>query len=246
MISRSGLHVDVDGEGPDLLLLHGGAGAASDLVALRARLAVGRRVIAPDQRCHGRSPDLGQLTYAAMAADTAALLDELGVRAADVVGWSDGGVIGLYLGRDRPDLVGRLVPISANVSWAPPAPAAMDESAFVWLATATADDFALPDGRDELPGAAEAWPAIVERLKAMWRGDPGITLAELARTTTPVLFVAGDRDLVRTEHTVAMFEATPNAQLAIIPGADHRVPQTHAAEVAAIVEQFLGRASPAD
>jgi pimeloyl-ACP methyl ester carboxylesterase len=245
MISRSGLHVDISGEGPDLLMLHGGAGAASDLAALRERLAEGRRVIAPDQRCHGRSRDLGELTYAAMAADTADLLDELSVATADVVGWSDGGVIGLYLARDRADLVGRLVPISANVSWAAPAPAAMDESAFAWQATATAEDITLPDGRYELAGAAEAWPAIVERLKAMWRGDPGITLADLARLTRPVLFVAGDRDLVRTEHTVAMFEATPDAQLAIVPGADHGVPQSHAAEVAAIVEMFLGRAGPA-
>ena len=242
MISRSGLHVDINGKGPDLVLLHGGAGSHRDFDALRSLIREGRRVIAPDQRCHGRSPDLGELTYAAMAADTAELLDDLGVRGADVVGWSDGGLIGLFLARDRPDLVGRLVPISANVSWAPPAPAAMDDSAFAWLATATAADFTLPDGRDELPGAAEAWPAIVERLKAMWRGDPGITLADLARLRTPVLFVAGDRDLVRTEHTVAMFEATPGAQLAIVPGADHRVPQKRAAEVAAIIDAFLERA----
>ena len=107
---------------------------------------------------------------------------------------------------------------------------------------ALSGSFTLPDGRDELPGAAEAWPAIVERLKAMWRGDPGITLADLARLRTPVLFVAGDRDLVRTEHTVAMFEATPGAQLAIVPKADHRVPQKRAAEVAAIIDAFLERA----
>jgi pimeloyl-ACP methyl ester carboxylesterase len=238
---HSPLHVLIEGSGPDLLLLHGGAGSLHDLDALRLLLGKGRRVIAPDQRCHGRSPDIGELSYSAMAADTAALLDELGVTEANVVGWSDGGVIGLFLARDRPDLVGRLVPISANVSWAPPAPAAMDASAFAWQATATADDITLPEGREELDGAAEAWPSIVERLKTMWRGDPGITLADLSRLIRPVLYVAGDRDLVRTEHTVAMFEATPDAQLAIVPGADHRVPQARAAEVAAIVGAFLDR-----
>jgi pimeloyl-ACP methyl ester carboxylesterase len=74
----------------------------------------------------------------------------------------------------------------------------------------------------------------------MWQADPGITLADLATIDRPVLYVAGDRDLVRTEHTVAMFEATPDAWLAIVAGATHSVPQTHAAEVAGVIERFFG------
>src|SRR5690348_4857852 len=95
------LHYVVEGAGPDLVLLHGGGGGIGDLDLLRARLAPGRRVISPDQRGHGRSPDPGSISYAEMAADTAALLDSLGARDADVVGWSDGGVLGLLLARDR-------------------------------------------------------------------------------------------------------------------------------------------------
>jgi pimeloyl-ACP methyl ester carboxylesterase len=243
---RSPLHVEIDGEGPALVLLHGGGGGASDLADLRDRLRAGRRIIAPDQRAHGRSPDLGDLSYAAMAADTAALLDELGVHAADVVGWSDGGIIGLFVARDRPDLVGRLVAISANVSWAPPAPAAMREASFEWLRAATAADVTMPAGREELPGAVDAWPTIVEKLRAMWQGDPGITLADLARIDAPVLYLAGDHDVVRNEHTLAMFEATPNAQLAIVPDADHWVAQRPISIVVPIIERFLaGAAQPA-
>ncbi|MEA2520220.1 MAG: hypothetical protein QOF49_2300 [Chloroflexota bacterium] len=243
MTRRSPLNVEITGDGRDLVLLHGGAGGIADLSALRTLLQPGRRIVAPDQRAHGRSPDLGELTYAAMAADTAALLDELGVVGADIVGWSDGGVIALYLTRDRPDLVARAVAISANVSWADPAPAAMEPPAFDWLRNATAADIAAPPGRDELSDGVEGWPLIVDKLKAMWAGDPGITLADLAGVTRPILYLAGDRDLVRTEHTVAMFEATPDAQLAIVPGADHRVPQTRPNEVAAIVSAFLAAAA---
>ncbi len=236
---RSPLNVEVSGKGRDLVLLHGGAGGISDLADLRALLQAGRRIIAPDQRAHGRSPDLGELTYAAMAADTATLLDDMGVRNADVVGWSDGGVVALFLTRDRPDLVRRAAPISANVSWAPPAPAAMADASLEWLRNATAADITAPPGRDELPGGTDGWSSVVEKLKAMWQADPGINLRDLAGLTRPILYLAGDRDLVRTEHTVAMFEATPDAQLAIVPGADHRVPQSRPAEVAAIVSAFL-------
>lgn len=240
-MTRSPLHVAISGEGSDLVLLHGGGGGAADLAPLRDLLSAGRRIVAPDQRAHGRSPDLGELSYAAMAADTAELLDELGIRAADFVGWSDGGILGLLLARDRPDLVGRVVSVSGNVSSAPPAPAAIDPAALEWLRAAGPEQFTMPRGRDTLPGAADAWPGVVERLKALWQADPGISLAELATLTRPVLFVAGDRDVVRTEHTVAMFDATPGAWLSVIPGADHSVPLTHAGEVAAVVERFFAQ-----
>jgi pimeloyl-ACP methyl ester carboxylesterase len=238
-VSPSPLNVETTGAGRDLVLLHGGAGGIEDLSALRDRLQAGRRIIAPDQRAHGRSPDLGELTYAAMASDTAALLDGLRVRNADFVGWSDGGLIALMVARDRPDLVRRAAAISANVSSAPPAPAAMEASSLDWARTATADEVELPAGRAELPGAAAAWPGIVKRLTAMWLADPGIDLRDLSRLTRRVLILAGDRDLVRTEHSVAMFKAIPDAELAIVPGATHRLPQTHAAAVAAIVVGFL-------
>jgi pimeloyl-ACP methyl ester carboxylesterase len=55
-----------------------------------------------------------------------------------------------------------------------------------------------------------------------------------------VLYLAADGDIVPTEHTLAMQRATPGAQLAIIPDANHRLPQQRAPEVAAIVERFLG------
>ena len=239
MIRRSPLHVKISGTGPDFVLLHGGAGGAADLAALHDLLQPGRRIIAPDQRAHGRSPDIGELTYAAMAGDTAALLDELGVRGADVVGWSDGGILALLLARDRPELIGRAVPISANVSSAPPAPAAMPREALDWVRDHGDESMTLPAGREELPGASEAWPAVVRRLQAMWLGDPGISLTDLTGLSTPILYLAGDRDVVRAEHTLAMFQATPAAQLGIVPGATHLLPQTHAGAVAALIERFL-------
>ncbi len=224
---RSPLDVQVAGDGPDLVLLHGGAGSRDELDDLRALLGPGRRVIAPDQRAHGRSPDLGELSYPLMAADTAAVLDELGARRADVIGFSDGGIVALLL-------------IGANVSWEPPAPPIYTDAYRARLAAVTSTELPLPDARRTLPTAEAGWPAIVDKLRAMWLGEPGIRLADLANVRVPVLYVVGDGD-TRVEHTVAMYRATPNAQLAVIPGAGHDVPISRPSDVAAIVGPFLER-----
>jgi pimeloyl-ACP methyl ester carboxylesterase len=241
--SRSPLDVDVAGNGPDLVLLHGGAGSREDLDGLRGLIGEGRRVIAPDQRAHGRSPDLGELSYPLMASDTAALLDELGVRGADLVGFSDGGIVALLIARDRPDLVGRVVAAGANVSWTPPAPPIYTDAYQARLTAATTVELPLPAVRRALPDADSRWPAIVEKLKAMWLGEPGITMADLATVSVPVLYLVGDGD-TRVEHTVAMFRATPGSHFAVVPGAGHDVPVSRPATVAAIVRPFLADSRP--
>lgn len=219
--------VVVDGAGPDLVLLHGGGDGPDGMEALQRMLAPGRRIIAPEQRGHGRTPDAGDLRYAAMADDTCTLLDALSVASADLVGWSDGGVLALMVARDRPDLVRRVVAIGANVaidSKPPPlAPAALAEMR-------SADPAEVP-----MPMAVETR----RRLFAMWLAGPELTLEDLSAIQVPVLFISADRDVITLDHTVAMFRALPQAQLAVIPKAEHDVPRTMPDVVAGLIETFL-------
>jgi pimeloyl-ACP methyl ester carboxylesterase len=237
---HSPLNVRIEGSGRDLVMLHGGGGGIDDLAELRGLLASDRRVISPDQRGHGRSPGGPEISYAAQARETAELLDELDVKAADIVGWSDGGIVGLLLARDRPDLVHRLVAISANAALESKPPA-LTERSREFLGAMKGDDLEMPAGRETLPGSADEWPATAAQMVAMWRAGPDLAIADLSQIKAPVLYLAADADIVPTEHTVAMQQATPGAQLAILPDANHRLPQQRAAEVVAIVERFLGR-----
>ena len=225
------MYVEVEGDGPDLVLLHGGGGTVDDLAGLRSALRPGRRLMLPEQRAHGRTPDVGVLTYAQMAADTAALLEGMGARDADLVGWSDGGIIALMIARDRPELVGHVVAIGANVD-SVGAPDPMSEQSTAWFANATPADLDF-----DMSVEAKA------KLLAMWRSGPEITVADLAHVSPPVLIISGDRDLVTLEHTLATFHALPNAQLAVIPDADHHVPHARPDAVAGLVEQFLDGAA---
>ncbi|HZP65784.1 MAG TPA: alpha/beta hydrolase, partial [Rudaea sp.] len=105
------------GDGPPIVLLHaGGDSIASTFGAQLAPFSAHHRVIALEQVGHGHTPDLhGPLTYAGMMKDTAALLEQLQIRSAGVVGLSDGAILALMLAARRPELVGSLVASGANV-----------------------------------------------------------------------------------------------------------------------------------
>ena len=50
-----------------------------------------------------------------------------------------------------------------------------------------------------------------------------MSLEDLRAIVVPVLIVSGDDDVAQLTHTVSMYEAIPEAQLAVIPGASHGV-----------------------
>ena len=221
------LHHRVDGDGPDLVLLHGGGGTTEELADLRDRLAPSHRVISPDQRGHGRSPWADPFTYPAMAADTAALLERLGVRGADLVGWSDGAIVALLVARERPDLVRRVVAIGADVDTGPGEPSHLTPEAAAEQLALTPEQLGLD-------------PRLATALVRLWTTAHGIAVEDLGRIAAPILFIAGDRDLITLDHTDAMFRAARHAQLAIVPDADHDVPVAQADLIAPLIDRFLG------
>src|SRR5262249_17832363 len=91
------LYYETFGAGPPVLVLHGGGGGGTSMRRQIMALAADHLVIAPDSRGHGRSSDVAVLHYDDMERDMVRLLDRLGVARADVVGWSDGGIVGLTL-----------------------------------------------------------------------------------------------------------------------------------------------------
>jgi pimeloyl-ACP methyl ester carboxylesterase len=103
------------GSGTPVLVLHGGTGSLEDMHKQIRALAATRFVVAVDSRGHGRSTDSdAPLSYALMANDMLKLLDQMNIRQTDIVGWSDGGIIGLDLAMHHPERVARLVAIGAN------------------------------------------------------------------------------------------------------------------------------------
>jgi pimeloyl-ACP methyl ester carboxylesterase len=108
------MYYEVHGEGPPLLLLHGGSGSIPErwIPLFTPQF----RVIAPEQMGHGRTADLidRPFHYHDMAEDTVELMRQLGIESAVVVGYSDGGIIGLDMSIHNPERVTKLAVTGAN------------------------------------------------------------------------------------------------------------------------------------
>ncbi|MEO8457542.1 MAG: alpha/beta hydrolase [Chloroflexota bacterium] len=245
-----GKHVNVNGQnvyyeeygqGDPLLLLHGGFGTGDSLLPIGQELAKHFRVIAPDRSSHGHTADKdGPLTYDSMTDETIGVIEALGLGKVSLFGYSDGAIICLLLALKRPDLIKKMVPLSANFHYngLEPAMAGMmgsftPEMAKMMLgeAVATYEKYT-PDGPDH-------FPVVFEKTKAMFMTQPTLTVEDLAKITTPTLVLAGDHDLMTIEHTTALYKAIPGAQLAIIPNATHELAFSHAPDVSREALRFL-------
>jgi len=100
-----------------LVVLHGGLGSGEMFGPILPALTEGRQVIAPDLQGHGRTADIDRpLSTRRMADDIAALLGHLGITQADVLGYSLGGGVALFLAANHPELVHKLILVSANAT----------------------------------------------------------------------------------------------------------------------------------
>ena len=228
-------YYEVHGAGAPVLLLHGGFCSIETLTAQIEHLAPSYEVHAPERPGQGRTPDrVGPITFDDMVRDTLGYLDAREIPAAHVIGFSDGAITGLLLARDHADRVLSLVAISGNLD--PDAfvgdDAAEHESGLDPNRFSKAYDRLSPDG----PGHREV---VLEKLVTMWRSEPQIAPASLSAVGAPTLVLAGQHDSIRTDHTLAIADAIPGAQVAIVPGAGHTVMVARPAVVNLLISEFL-------
>ncbi|MBX3028658.1 MAG: alpha/beta fold hydrolase [Chloroflexi bacterium] len=226
------MYYEVHGTGEPLVLLHGAlVGIDLSWGQLMPMLAETRQVIAVEQQGHWRTPDIDRpLSYAQMADDTAALLGQLGVEQADILGYSMGGTIALELAIRHPDAVRRLVVVSAG--FAPEGTYPIVVADIERLRPEDLIGSGLPESYAEVAPDPDGWSGLVERIKELERTWEGIPAEQVAGIEAPTLVVIGDSDAVTPEHAVQLFrllgggvsgdnEPTVPDRFAILPGLSH-------------------------
>ncbi len=232
------------GAGSPLVLLHGGVVGGECWAAQVPALAPRFRVLVPDRRGHGHTPDVaGPYTYGAMAEETIAFLEQVVDGPADLVGWSDGGNVALHVVRARPDLVRKVVVMGANFHHSGLHP---DYRTLALTGPCRPDLDPIHEPLDgPSPDGADHWPVISAKLLALWSTGPTLTVEDLGGIVRPVLVLVGDDDCITYEHTATLLEALPQGQLAVVPGTSHLLPVEKPDLVNWLILDFLTDGRPA-
>jgi len=198
---------EIHGRGEPLLLLHGGLFSTQLFGPVLAMLAESRRVIGVDLHGHGRTA-LGtrKINPVDIGRDLGTLVQKLGLRQVDVMGYSFGGFAGLQLAAQHPALVRRLVIVSAPYARSGFFPEMLPQQAAVGAAMA--------DGMKETPiytsyaaiaPRPQDFPRLLDAMGEFMR-QPYDWSAAVKGLAMPVMLVFGDSDMIRPEHIVSFYQ----------------------------------------
>ncbi|MGY3696114.1 pimeloyl-ACP methyl ester carboxylesterase [Bradyrhizobium sp. USDA 3240] len=205
------------GHGPPVVLLHGGL-SNSDYWGHQVK-ALARRhmVIVVDSRGHGRSTrDDRPYGYDLMADDVVALLDALHIAKADVVGWSDGAILGLDIALRHSDRVGKVFAFAANTVTSGVQEGVERAPVFARFIERARGEYA------KLSATPKDYDAFVTQITKMWETEPNWTDDQLRSIKATVLVVDGDHDeAIKRAHTEYIAATIPNAGLLILPNVSH-------------------------
>src|SRR5215217_4861136 len=227
---------DEHGAGEPRVLRDGGLVDSRFFEPNLGALAERFHVYTPERRGRGHSPDLpGPITYQLMADDTIAFLEAVVGEPADLVGHSDGAFVAMLVAMQRPELVKPLVMISGGFNKSgeavPEAEWNVDQLA----------EFLGPAYGEVSPDGIDQFKVVATKIGELAAVEPNLQASELANVRQRSLVMFSDDDLVTLAHAVEMYDALPNAELAIVPGTSHFLPQEKPDLVNKLVIDFLTR-----
>jgi pimeloyl-ACP methyl ester carboxylesterase len=211
------IYYAVYGQGSPLILLHGGLANADYWGRQIPALAPHHTVIVMDSRGHGRSTrDARPYGYDLMADDVVALMGVLKVPKADILGWSDGGILGLDLAMRHRDRVGKIFAFAANTLTSGVIDGVEKNPTFAAFIERAGHEY---EAHSATP---KEYDAFVEQISKMWASQPNWTDGQLKAITAPVLVADGNHDeAIKREHTEYIAATIPGAGLLILPNASH-------------------------
>jgi pimeloyl-ACP methyl ester carboxylesterase len=211
------LYYELHGSGRPLVLLHGGGSTIeSSFGRILPQLAKTHRVIATELQAHGHTLDIDRpMSFEQDADDVVVLLDQLGVKTADVLGFSNGGTTALQIAIRHPQRVNKLVLASATYRRDGMQPGFFDgfEGATLGMMPEPLQQAYLKANPDP-KGLQRMFDRDVARMKQF----KDIPEAAIQAIGAPALVINGDPEVVRAEHALALSRLLLHARLFILPG----------------------------
>ncbi|GCF94137.1 alpha/beta hydrolase [Enterococcus florum] len=190
------------GSGKPLLLLHGNGEDHQIFDELSAKLAKHYTVYALDSRNHGQSQKTADYSYETMTEDLFHFIEALNLSSVDLLGFSDGAIIGLMLAMKSPERIRRMALLGVNLS---------------------PEDFI----DEEYQAIKEMYQKTRDPLIKLMLEQPQLALEDVRTVNLPILLIHGEHDLFKPTVYPRLKEALPQAEVKVMLGHDHDSYITH-------------------
>lgn len=224
-----------------LLLLHGALYTQREFEPLIPHLGGHDAVRTLDFSGHGQAPMPDEpFSIGLFAGEVLRLMDEAGIESADIFGFSMGGYVGLYLVRNFPDRVGRVMTLGTKLDWNPETSAGE-----VKMLNPGKISEKVPKFAEVLKArhGADRWEQVLGKTAEMMLNlgnAPELPYNEFPDIAHGIRLCVGDHDhMVSLEETVRAYRQAPNAELCVLPGTGHPLEKIPPAELAAQIRSFL-------
>lgn len=217
-VNQCRINLTIEGSGEPLLFLHGNGEDHNYFQQQREVFNKYFQCIYMDSRGHGES-DLGTsgLTLTLMAEDVIKVIEALNLSSVNVLGFSDGANIAILAALKQPRIFKTMILNGANIN-----PKGLKTSIYLSMLK----EYMTVRG-------------VKKELLSLMINEPQLKFDDLKKIQCPTLVIAGERDMIKTSHTKMIAASIPNAQLVIIPNADHFCAFKQASKFNEMVLDFL-------
>jgi pimeloyl-ACP methyl ester carboxylesterase len=218
--------------GEPVVLLHGGLSNTENWEKqILPAVEKTHQPFAYDRTAHGRTKIRdGFMHFDFQVDEFIAYIEKVVKKPVHVIGWSDGGNIGLLASIKRPDLIKSLVGIGMNYTYKGGISFDLNN---VSVSDEEKASFAKMSKQDP-----ELLITIIRKAFKVWSSEPKLKLKDLAKVKCPVLVLAADDEPFTSELTFKMYEAIPNARLSVMPGTSHALVKEKPKLMHAIIKDF--------
>lgn len=213
-VNNININYEEYGEGMPIILLHGNGENYTIFDKLIEKLKDNYKIYAIDSRCHGKSENTENISYDLMAEDIISFIKEKNIEKPILYGFSDGGIVGLLIAIKNPKLLSNLIISGANLT---------------------------PDATTKLDSIFTKIMYFFTRNKLikMMIDEPNITIDQLKNIIIPVHVIAGEKDVVRLEHTKLIANSINNSTLEIVQGESHGSYIVHNEKIYEVIKKYL-------
>lgn len=224
-----------------ILLLHGAIGSSQQLEPLRAQLEKDYQVHCLNFPGYGGTAVTEPFSISLFAKTVQDYCEQKKLTEVNLFGYSMGGYVALYLAREQPQLLAKVVTLATKWEWNEAIAAKEIKMLDPEVIEQKLPSFAAALQRRHAP---QDWKQVLNKTAAMLvemgKQNP-LTASDFSTIVSPIRLLLGDRDkMVTLEETIAIYKQLPHAELGILPNTSHPIEQVNIDLLAFHIKQFIG------